>query len=98
MLVRVTPSPVVALNRAVALGEVAGPGAGLAAVDELGTDSVLAEYRFFHATRADFLRRLGRWAEAADAYSRALSLSPNAAEAAFLRGRIAEVRGRSLAG
>ena len=98
VLLRVTPSPVVALNRAVALGEVAGPGAGLVAVDALGADPSLAEYRFFHATRADFLRRLGRWAEAADAYGRALALSPNAAEAAFLRGRVAEVRGRSLAG
>ena len=98
VLLRVTPSPVVALNRAVALGEVAGPAAGLAAVDALGTDPSLAEYRFFHATRADFLRRQGRWAEAADAYQRALALSPNAAESSFLRGRIAEVRGRSLAG
>jgi RNA polymerase sigma-70 factor, ECF subfamily len=98
VLARVTPSPVVALNRAVALGEVAGPGAGLAAVDALATDSVLAEYRFFHATRADFLRRLQRWAEADDAYERALALSANAAESAFLRTRLAEVRGRSLAG
>jgi RNA polymerase sigma-70 factor, ECF subfamily len=98
VLLRVTPSPVIALNRAVALGEVAGPGPGLAAVDALAADSVLAEYRFFHATRADFLRRLGRWAEAAEAYERALGMSANAAEAAFLRGRIADVRGRSLAG
>jgi RNA polymerase sigma-70 factor (ECF subfamily) len=98
VLLRMTPSPVIALNRAVALGEVAGPEPGLAAVDALGADSVLGEYRFFHATRADFLRRLGRWAEAAEAYERALALSANAAEAAFLRGRIAEVRGRSLAG
>jgi RNA polymerase sigma-70 factor, ECF subfamily len=98
VLLRVTPSPVVALNRAVALAEVTGPGPGLAAVDELAADPSLAEYRFLHATRADFLRRLGRWAEAADAYERALALSANAAEAAFLRGRIAEVRGRSLAG
>ena len=70
VLLRVTPSPVVALNRAVALAEVAGPAAGLAAVDALGADPSLAEYRFFHATRADFLRRLGRWGEAADAYQR----------------------------
>jgi RNA polymerase sigma-70 factor (ECF subfamily) len=98
VLLRVTPSPVIALNRAVALGEVAGPGPGLAAVDALAADPSLADYRFFHATRADFLRRLGRWAEAADAYDRALALSSNAAEAAFLRGRIAEVRGRALSG
>jgi RNA polymerase sigma-70 factor, ECF subfamily len=98
VLLRVTPSPVVALNRAVALGEVSGPGPGLAAVETIGADPSLAEYRFFHATRADFLRRLGRWAEAAEAYERALALSANAAESAFLRGRIAEVRGRSLSG
>jgi RNA polymerase sigma-70 factor (ECF subfamily) len=98
VLLRVTPSPVIALNRAVAVGEVMGPASGLAAVDALGADPSLAEYRFFHATRADFLRRLGQWTEAADAYQRALALGPNAAEASYLAGRIAEVRSRALAG
>jgi RNA polymerase sigma-70 factor (ECF subfamily) len=98
VLLRVTPSPVIALNRAVALAEVAGPAVGLAAVDELATDPSLAEYRYLHATRADLLRRIGRWAEAADAYEAAVQRSPNAAEAAYLRGRIAEVRRRALAG
>ena len=72
--------PVVALNRAVALAEVRGPAAGLAAVDELGLDS----YYLFHATRADLLRRLGRAAEAADAYDAARALTANPAEQAFL--------------
>jgi RNA polymerase sigma-70 factor (ECF subfamily) len=98
VLLRVTPSPVIALNRAVAVGEVMGPASGLAAVDSLVADPSLAEYRFFHATRADFLRRLGRWAEAVEAYQRALELAPNATEAAYLRGRIAEARARALSG
>ena len=89
VLARVAPSPVVALNRAVALAEVAGPEAGLAAVDALAGDPSLAEYRFFHSTRADFLRRLGRWGEAADAYGRALALAENGPERAFLERRIA---------
>jgi RNA polymerase sigma-70 factor (ECF subfamily) len=98
VLLRVTPSPVIALNRAVAVGEVMGAASGLAAVDSLAADASLAEYRFFHAARADFLRRLGRWSEAAEAYERALGLGPNAAEAAYLRTRVAEARARGLAG
>ena len=77
------PSAVVALNRAVALAEVEGPAAGLAAVDPLGLDG----YHLFHATRADLLRRLGRPAEAADAYDAALALAGNNAERRFLEGR-----------
>jgi RNA polymerase sigma-70 factor (ECF subfamily) len=96
VLRRVAPSPVVDLNRAVALAQVEGPEAGLAAVDALGVDPAMAEYRFFHATRADFLRRLGRWGEAAAAYERALALATNGPERAFLRRRIAEVRVRGL--
>ncbi len=84
------------LNRAVALAQVAGPEAGLAAVDALGADPAMAEYRFFHATRADFLRRLGRWGEAAEAYERALALAPNGPERAFLQRRIHEVQARGL--
>jgi RNA polymerase sigma-70 factor (ECF subfamily) len=98
VLLRVTPSPVIALNRAVAVGEVMGPASGLAAVDSLAADPSLADYRFFHAARADFLRRLGRWSEAADAYERASGLGPNAAERAYLERRLAEVRTRTLAG
>jgi RNA polymerase sigma-70 factor (ECF subfamily) len=98
LLARLAPSPVVTLNRAVALAEVAGPAAGLAAVDALGTDPAMAEYRFFHAARADLLRRLGRWEDAATAYERALSLAANEPERTFLAGRVREVRSRSLPG
>ncbi len=80
VLARVAPSPVVSLNRAVALAQVAGPAAGLAAVDALEADPAMAEYRFYHATRGDLLRRLERWAEAVDAYARALELSANRPE------------------
>ena len=96
VLRRVSPSPVVDLNRAVAVMQVEGPEAGLAAVDALGADPAMAEYRFFHATRADFLRRLGRGGEAAVAYERALALATNGPERAFLQRRIAEVRARGL--
>jgi RNA polymerase sigma-70 factor (ECF subfamily) len=74
------PTPVVALNRAIAVGEVAGPRAALALVDELD----LAGYHPFHATRADLLRRLGRHGEAAAAYERAATLAPTEAEREFL--------------
>jgi len=95
VLARVAPSPVVELNRAVALAQVAGPEVGLAAVDALAADPSLVEYRFLHSTRADFLRRLGRWGEAAEAYARAVILAPNEPERAFLERRIAEVRSRA---
>jgi RNA polymerase sigma-70 factor (ECF subfamily) len=98
VLRRLTPSPVVDLNRAVALAQVAGPEAGLAVVDGLGADPAMAEYRFFHATRADFLRRLGRWGEAVEAYTAALALTANEPERAFLEGRRAEVAARGAAG
>ena len=70
----------VALNRAVALGEVEGPAAGLAAVDELPLDS----YYLFHAVRADLLRRLDRLPEAVAAYDAAAARTDNQAERAFL--------------
>ncbi|WP_121257862.1 DUF6596 domain-containing protein [Solirubrobacter pauli] len=86
-LLRVWPSAVVALNRAVALAEVEGPDAGLAAVDALeGLDG----YRYLHSTRADFLRRLGRHAEADAAYAAALALAENIAERAFLAVELAD--------
>jgi RNA polymerase sigma-70 factor (ECF subfamily) len=80
-LLVLTPSPVVALHRAVAVAEVAGPAAALALVDELSLDS----YHLCHAIRADLLHRLGRDDEAARAYDRALERTGNAAEQAFLR-------------
>jgi RNA polymerase sigma-70 factor (ECF subfamily) len=80
------PSPVVRLNRAVAIAMADGPGAGLPLVDELAPE--LDGYHLFHATRADLLRRLGRRDEAAGAYRRALDLATNPAERRFLEGRL----------
>jgi RNA polymerase sigma-70 factor (ECF subfamily) len=80
-LLAVAPTPVVALNRAIAIGEVQGPAAALALVDELDLDN----YHPFHATRADLLRRLGRNGEAAAAYRRAAAMAPTDAERDFLR-------------
>jgi RNA polymerase sigma-70 factor, ECF subfamily len=80
-LLAVAPTPVVALNRAIAIGEVQGPAVALALVDELALDA----YYPFHATRADLLWRLGRHSEAAAAYQRAAALAPSEAEREFLR-------------
>ena len=88
-LLALVPTSVVALNRAVALAEVDGPDAALAAVDELD----LGSFHLFHATRADLLRRLGRTAEAGAAYRDALALSTNEAERAFLRSRLEALDG-----
>jgi len=77
------PTPVIALNRAVALAEVAGPAAALDAVGQLD----LADYHLYHATRADLLRRLGREDEARAAYDEAIARAENAAERAFLASR-----------
>lgn len=82
-LLAVAPSPVAALNRAVAVAEVKGPAEALPLVDELALDG----YHVFHAVRADLLRRLGRAEEAAQAYDAALTRTENAAERAFLLGR-----------
>jgi RNA polymerase sigma-70 factor, ECF subfamily len=82
-LYALTPTPVVALNRAVAIAEVRGPAAGLAAVDDLRS-SGLDGYYLFHASRANLLRRLGRTAEAAAAYAAARALTANPVEQAFL--------------
>ena len=84
----VWPSPVVDLNRAVAVAEVDGPDAALAAVDALVAEGRLARYPYLPATRADLLERLGRTAEAVAAYAEALALTDNAAEQEHLRGRI----------
>jgi RNA polymerase sigma-70 factor (ECF subfamily) len=80
-LLAVAPTPVVALNRAIAIGEVHGPTAALALVDELDLDN----YHPYHATRADLLGRLGRHREATVAYQRAAALAPTKAERDFLR-------------
>jgi RNA polymerase sigma-70 factor (ECF subfamily) len=89
-LVRLDPSPVIALNRAVAVAELDGPDVALAAVDRL--DDALSGYHAYHATRADLLRRLGRSAESRAAYDTAIELARNTAEAAYLtrrRGQLA---------
>ena len=88
----VTLSPVVDLNRAVAVAMAEGPQAGLILVEALGAEGALADYHLFHAARADLLRRLGRRREAAIAYERARALAANAAERDFLARRLAEVR------
>ncbi|WP_433289172.1 RNA polymerase sigma factor [Micromonospora sp. CA-244673] len=84
-------SPVVALNRAVAVSMVDGPAAALAEVDTVAADPHLAGYHYLPAIRADLLRRLDRDAEAADAYRAALALVDNEAERAFLTARLASV-------
>ena len=93
-LYAVTPTPVVALNRAVAVGEVRGPAAGLAAVDDLRS-SGLDSYYLLHATRADLLSRLQRTAEAAVAYATARALATNPVEQAFLDTRRAGSTGET---
>jgi RNA polymerase sigma-70 factor, ECF subfamily len=86
-LLALAPGPVAALNRAVALAEVEGPGAALAVLEDLKLES----YYLYHAIRADLLRRLDRNAEAALAYDAALALTGNAAERAFLERRRREI-------
>jgi RNA polymerase sigma factor (sigma-70 family) len=88
-LSEVAPSPVVALNRAVAIGLARGPAAGLAALDAIEAPA-LREYHLLPAARADFLRRLGRSTEAAAEYRRALGLADNPREKTFLAARLAE--------
>jgi RNA polymerase sigma-70 factor, ECF subfamily len=89
-LLRVWPAPVVALNRAVAVAMVDGPGAALAEVEALERDGKLDGYRYLPATKADLLRRLGRHEEAADAYRAALALTENATEREFLGYRLGQ--------
>lgn len=84
------PSPVVALNRAVAVAMADGPAGGLEQLDAIDHGGSLDGYRYLHATRAELLRRLGRPDEAKRAYRRALDLTDNAAERRFLQGRLAE--------
>ena len=89
------PTPVVALNRAVAVAMAEGPARGLELVDDLAGRGTLDGYHLLHATRADLLRRLGRTAQAQTEYERALALATNPAEQAFLRRRLEEGRGTS---
>jgi RNA polymerase sigma-70 factor (ECF subfamily) len=88
LLLRVEPSPVIELNRAVAVAMRDGPAAGLALVDGLLARGELGDYHLAHATRADLCRRLGRTAEAAEAYRRALELTRLEPERRFLERRL----------
>jgi RNA polymerase sigma-70 factor (ECF subfamily) len=90
-LAQLAPSPVVELNRAVAIAMADGFEAGLARLDALAGDDLLSGYPYYHSARADLLRRLGRRSESATAYRTALALSSNAVERAFLARRLAEV-------
>ena len=93
-LARMVPSPVVELNRAVAVAMADGPEAGLGLVDALDASGALDGYHLLHATRADLLRRLGRRAEASIAYRAALDLSTTDAERRYLTRRLREVTER----
>jgi RNA polymerase sigma-70 factor, ECF subfamily len=84
-LVRLEPSPIIALNRAVAVAELDGPEVALATVDRL--EHELAGYHAYHATRADLLRRLGRSQQSRAAYDKAIELAGNTAEIAYLSRR-----------
>jgi RNA polymerase sigma-70 factor (ECF subfamily) len=92
-LLRAWPSPVVALNRAIALAMVRGPDVALAEIEELERDGRLAGYRYLPATKAELLRRLDRDAEAAASYRAALDLADNEAQRAFLSERLAQCTG-----
>jgi len=91
-LARVQPSPVVALNHAVAVAMAEGPRRGLELMQELAKESDLENYHLLHAARADMHRRLGSFAEAAKEYEKALALATNASERRYLRKRLQEVR------
>jgi RNA polymerase sigma-70 factor (ECF subfamily) len=86
------PSPVVALNRAVAVAMVQGIEPALKIIDELAGSGNLEDYHLLHSTRADLLRRLGSWTEAAKSYRRALELATNESEKRFLKRRLGEMQ------
>ena len=90
-LMRRAPSPIVALNHAVAVAMSEGLERGLAQIDQVGASGQLEEYHLFHAARADILRRLGRRTESAEAYTAALRLVTNKVEQEYLRDRLKQV-------
>jgi RNA polymerase sigma-70 factor (ECF subfamily) len=91
-LERMQPSPIVSLNRAVAVAMMEGPRAGLAVMDGVAATNDLNDYHLLHAARADLLRRLGLLDEAAKSYVRALALVTNDSERRFLERRLREVQ------
>jgi RNA polymerase sigma-70 factor (ECF subfamily) len=96
LLARMQPSPIVSLNRAVAVAMANGPREGLALIDALAAGDHLADYHLLHAARADLLRRLGSAVEAAKSYQRALELVTNDSERRFLEGRLREVQSQAV--
>ena len=92
LLERIQPSPIVSLNRAVAIAMVDGPRPALALIDALAASGDLDEYHLLHAARADLLRRIGSAMEAAESYERALALVTNESERRFLERRLREVQ------
>jgi RNA polymerase sigma-70 factor (ECF subfamily) len=92
LLEQLMPSPIVSLNRAVAVAMVKGPQAALELIDELAASGELDEYHLLHAARADMLRRLGATEEAAQSYKAALDLASNDSERRFLKRRLSEVQ------
>jgi RNA polymerase sigma-70 factor (ECF subfamily) len=92
-LAKLNPSPIILLNRAVAIGMSEGPQRGLMMIDSLGVSGALAEYYLLHAARADLLRKLNRVEAAAEAYRRALALTTNETERRFLERRLQELSG-----
>ena len=90
------PSPIVSLNRAVAVAMASGPGAALSLIDSLVPE--LNDYHLLHAARADLLRRMGSGREAAQSYERALELVTNESERRFLERRLREVRSAKVSG
>jgi RNA polymerase sigma-70 factor (ECF subfamily) len=93
VLLRVDPSPVVELNRAAAVAMRDGPAAGLALIDAILARGELRDYHLAHSARADLCRRLGRTADARQAYGRALALARQEPERRFLERRLRELEG-----
>jgi RNA polymerase sigma-70 factor (ECF subfamily) len=92
VLATYSPSPVIELNRAAAVAMAYGAKFGLALIDRPAVADALDEYRWLHTTRGELLRRIARWGEAAQAYQRALDLSYNTAERAFVAQQLADIR------
>jgi RNA polymerase sigma-70 factor (ECF subfamily) len=98
MLQQLQPSPIVQLNRAVAVAMVQGPRAGLELIDGLAASNDLEDYHLLHAARADFLRRMADFPEAEKSYQSALELTTNESERRYLQRRLKEVRGQGSGG
>ena len=93
VLLKVAPSPIIALNRAAAVAMRDGPAVGLALIDDILRRGELEDYRLAHAARAELCRRLGRVEEAIRAYERAASMTPAGPEQRFIARRLEELRG-----